>query len=169
MSRKKIILIALLLVGLLVFVACGDDTTDDTDPNGDINGEDLGDENGEDDDNGVIDDDDDEDDDNGIIGDDDDEDGMYADGTFTGTADGYGGEIEVEVTIEDDEITDIEVVSHDETEGIGDDAMDELKDRVIEEQGTENVDAISGATVTSDAFLEAVDDALDQAADEAND
>ena len=35
----------------------------------------------------------------------------YKDGTYTGEADGFGGPIQVKVTVENGEITDIEVVS----------------------------------------------------------
>lgn len=153
MKAKRILLIAvLLLVGVLVLAGCNGD-------NGDMNGDDNGDE------NGVVDGDEGEEegDDNGVIDDDDDENGQYADGTYTGTADGYGGEIEVEVSIDGGEITGIEVVSHEETEGIGDEAFDDLEDQVIEEQGTEGVDAVSGATETSNAYLEAVEEALEEA------
>lgn len=120
MNRKKIVLIAVLLVGMLAFVACGDDAEGDTV-------------------------------------------GMYTDGTHTGIGEGYGGELEVEVTIENDEITGIEVVSHEETEGIGDEAFDDVISQIIENQSTEDVEAVSGATASSNAIVEAVDNALEEA------
>ncbi|NBG87500.1 FMN-binding protein [Isachenkonia alkalipeptolytica] len=118
--NRKIVLIAVLLVGVLSFVACGEEAE------GDANG-------------------------------------MYGDGTYNGTAEGYGGELEVEVTIDNDEITGIEVVSHSETEGLGDQAFDDVIDQIIENQSTEDVEAVSGATESSDAVVDAVDNALEEA------
>ncbi|MFW6278994.1 MAG: FMN-binding protein, partial [Bacillota bacterium] len=79
----------------------------------------------------------------------------------TGTAEGHGGDITVEVVTENGEISDLEVVEHSETEDIAEPAFEELIAAVKEEQSAE-VDTVSGATVTSEAFIEAVEKALDQ-------
>ncbi|MBE5968010.1 MAG: flavocytochrome c [Lachnospiraceae bacterium] len=79
-------------------------------------------------------------------------------GTYKGSADGRGGEITVEVTIEDDVITAIEVVKQNETPGL-DTAMNTLTSEILE-KNTLDLDVVSGATITSNAFLEAVTNAL---------
>ncbi|ACB85576.1 FMN-binding protein [Natranaerobius thermophilus] len=87
----------------------------------------------------------------------------WADGTYEGTAEGYAGPITVEVTIEDGEMTNIEIVEEDETEDIAQPVYDELPGEIIENQGTEGVDAITDATETSEAIFEAVEEALEAA------
>lgn len=81
--------------------------------------------------------------------------------TFTGEAIGYNQEvpIRVEVATNGKEITAIET-SHEETPEIGGEAIDDLTSSIIATNSTD-VDNIAGATVTSEAFKEAVDNALD--------
>ena len=81
---------------------------------------------------------------------------------FTGTGEGYNDDIEVEITVEDGEITSIEVLSHEETEDIAEPAFEDLEQAVIDTQSTD-VDAISGATGSSEGYLAAVDEALEAA------
>ncbi len=77
----------------------------------------------------------------------------------TGTAQGNNGEVTVEVTYADGAITGIEVVSHSETAGISDNAISDMPGRIIDAQSLA-VDTVSGATVTSNAILAAVESAL---------
>ena len=84
------------------------------------------------------------------------------DGTYTGTADGRNGPVVVEVTISGDAIEKVEVVSHGETEGIGTLATDAIPGAIVEAQSL-GVDAIGGATLTSDAIIAAVADCVAQA------
>ena len=83
-----------------------------------------------------------------------------ADGKYTGTAQGFGGELKVEVTVAGGKMTKVEVVENKETP-----AKFELTqvviDKIIETQ-TVQVDAASGATVSSDAIMKAVTNALTQ-------
>ena len=72
-----------------------------------------------------------------------------------------GGEIRVKVTMDGDKIAKIEVLSHNETAGISDPAFATLPDAIIAANSTE-VDAVSGATKTSEALIAAVNDALSQ-------
>ncbi|SDL63372.1 RnfABCDGE type electron transport complex subunit D, partial [Halarsenatibacter silvermanii] len=88
------------------------------------------------------------------------------DGTFTGVGEGYNDDIEVEITVEDEEITEIEVISHSETEDIAEPAFEDLRDEVLDAQSTD-VDTISGATGSSEGFLAAVDAARNEAREEA--
>ena len=79
------------------------------------------------------------------------------------TAAGYGGDIKVTVHFgEDGKIESIDT-DHTESEGVGADAIPELEKAVVEANGTEGVDNVSGATVTSEAFKAAVDDAITNA------
>ena len=82
--------------------------------------------------------------------------------TGTGTAAGYGGDIKLTVTMEGDEIKDIVVDEHGETEGIGADALPELID-AAKEANSADIDNVSEATVTSEAFKAALQDAIDAA------
>ncbi|HHT44020.1 MAG TPA: FMN-binding protein [Fastidiosipila sp.] len=77
---------------------------------------------------------------------------------LTGEAEGFGGTLQVEVTRVDGVIKSIEV-THAETAGIGDTAIDQLVDLIIENNSTD-VDIVGGATASSKALIEAVDNAL---------
>lgn len=87
---------------------------------------------------------------------------LYKAGTYTGSAEGKEGQIQVEVTFSDTEMTEIKVVSQSETEGLGDEAIESIRAKVLEGQ-TLDVDAISGATLSSDGILAAIEDAVKQA------
>ncbi|NBG88055.1 FMN-binding protein [Isachenkonia alkalipeptolytica] len=78
------------------------------------------------------------------------------------TAEGYGGAVRLEVFISDEEIVEIEVLEQNETEGLGDDAIFEVIERIIENNSTE-VEVVSGATISSDAAITAVENALAEA------
>ena len=80
-------------------------------------------------------------------------------GTYTGTAQGFGGEITATVTLSDSEMTAIDVVGEGETAGLGSVAIEQLPGKMLAAQ-TPNVDAMSGATVTSEAIAAAVTAAL---------
>jgi uncharacterized protein with FMN-binding domain len=81
------------------------------------------------------------------------------DGTYTGSAEGHNGPLEVEVTVEGGEISDVVVTNHEESEGIADPALEEVPVAIAENNSTE-VDVASGATVTSEAIMDAVNNAL---------
>ncbi len=81
------------------------------------------------------------------------------DGTFTGSAEGYQSDVEVEVVVEEGRITAISVVEHGETEAIAEPAFETLTDALIQAQSLE-IDVVSGATLSSEAFIVAVSRAL---------
>ena len=86
-------------------------------------------------------------------------------GTFTGDAIGQGGEeqpVTVSLTFEDNVIKNVEIEGPGETEGIGSKAIEAFPDLMVA-NNTINVDAISGATITSNAILEAAAEALESA------
>ncbi len=72
-----------------------------------------------------------------------------------------GNELAVKVTMDGDKIAAIEVVQQQETAGVGSKALDALPAQIIEAQSTE-VDAVAGATVSSTALKDAVNNALAQ-------
>lgn len=83
-------------------------------------------------------------------------------GDYTGTAKGMGGDVTVTVTLKDSVITDVKAEGKDETEGIGTKALEKLPGEMVD-GNTVNVDAESGATVTSNAIMEAAKAALESA------
>lgn len=88
--------------------------------------------------------------------------GIYTPGTYTGTAAGKNGDVKVEVTFSANAIDSVKVVEHSETAGISDGAIENIPAAIVENQSLA-VDTVSGATVTSDAILKAVADAVAQA------
>lgn len=87
----------------------------------------------------------------------------FKDGTYTAVGTGIGGDVEVIAEVKDGEIVSIVLGEHGETEGIFEGAVDGVIPEIIKGQTTE-VDVVSGATVTSNAIIEAVEDIMDQAA-----
>ena len=90
-------------------------------------------------------------------------DAAYTDGEYTASSKGIGGDVPVTVTVKDGKISKVEVGENSETEGIGSKAIEQLPDQIVEANGTEGVDALSGASVTSKAIFTAVDDCVEQA------
>lgn len=87
---------------------------------------------------------------------------LYTPGTYTGKGAGNNGEIQVEVTVTENEITDIKVVSHNETPGVSDLAISDIPANIVKHQSL-GIDIIAGATGSSRGILEAVANALEQA------
>ncbi len=83
-------------------------------------------------------------------------------GTYTGTASGYNGNVELSVTFSDTAVTAIEVGTNAETAHVGDVAFEPVIADILAANGT-GVDAVSGATFTSNAIRNAVNDAAEQA------
>ena len=83
----------------------------------------------------------------------------YLGGTYTGTGEGYGGEITVSVTVSGGQITSIEIVSApDETPAYLNKATGVIE-KILARQ-VPGVDAVSGATFSSEGIMEAVENAL---------
>lgn len=85
--------------------------------------------------------------------------GNFKDGVYEGTAQGKEGDIKVHVEIKAGNIVNIEIVELHETAAIFDGVKRELLPKIIEKQSTD-VDAVSGATLSSEGVLQAVDQAL---------
>ena len=80
-------------------------------------------------------------------------------GEFTGTAQGLGGDVTVTLTLTDGKITACTATGDKETAGIGSVVIDTFP-AIVAESGSIAVDAVSGATITSNAFVEAAAAAL---------
>lgn len=83
---------------------------------------------------------------------------VLEDGTYEGAATGYGGPLNLSITVEGGLITEVEINKHRETSSYFSAAKRILK-TVIEDQSTD-IDTVSGATKSSHAILSAVEDAL---------
>lgn len=91
----------------------------------------------------------------------------YKDGSYTGSAsDAYYGYIQVRAVIKDGKITDVVFLQYPNDQensiAINTQAMPYLKQEAIQAQSAD-VNVISGATDTSQAFVQSLADALDQA------
>ena len=84
-----------------------------------------------------------------------------AEGETIGVGTGMGGEIKVKVTREDGVITAVEILDHHETPSISDPAIAQIPQAIVAANSVE-VDAVAGATVTSDAIKQAVTAALEK-------
>lgn len=88
----------------------------------------------------------------------------WADGVYEGSAQGMNGAVAVKVSVEKGKISAVDIVSHEETKGVSDVAMERVPNSIIDKQKTE-VDTVSGATISSKAIMAAVENALEQAAE----
>jgi uncharacterized protein with FMN-binding domain len=81
---------------------------------------------------------------------------------YVGSSDnGMGGVVKVMVITFNDGIVNIKVVEHNETAGIGDVALEKLVAQAMERKSAD-VDMVTGATITSKAFIEALTNALNK-------
>lgn len=86
------------------------------------------------------------------------------DGTYEGSAFGFGDEITVSVTIADGKLTDISVLSADGEDKPYYTQSLPVLDKILSAQSTNGIDTVSGATLTSEGLIGAVADALGKAA-----
>jgi fumarate reductase flavoprotein subunit len=85
------------------------------------------------------------------------------DGVYEGEAEGWRGTVRVKIRVEDGEIAEIAILDHQDDPYVGGAAMEELLDLALE-YGSTDLDAVSGATESSAAFLEALEAALEESA-----
>ncbi len=83
-------------------------------------------------------------------------------GTYTAQAAGIHGPVAVEVTFSKDRIESVRVTAQNETQGIGTKAVEILPEKIVGVQSAK-VDALTGATITSTAIRDAVNDCVRQA------
>ncbi len=94
--------------------------------------------------------------------------GQYTDGEYEGTAAGYKGDTTVSVTVESGIITAIEILDTDDDGAYFNLAAKTIVSAILTAQSTD-VDAVSGATFSSNAIINAVADALDEDSADSND
>jgi uncharacterized protein with FMN-binding domain len=80
------------------------------------------------------------------------------DGTYTAISTGYEDDIEVAVVVRSGKIESVKVTQHREKQFYS--SISETPPRIIAKQGVRNVDAVSGATITSEAIINATAKAL---------
>ncbi len=80
---------------------------------------------------------------------------------YTGSAQGFGGAVEVTLGYEGDKLVDVKIVGAGETAGIGTKAIDAMPAMIIA-AGSADVDSVAGATVTADAIKAATKAAMDE-------
>lgn len=85
--------------------------------------------------------------------------GNYKDGIYIGTGEGFRGTTQVQVTVEDGYISDIMVLSFQDDREFFQKAQSAVINDILAEQ-TSDVDAVSGATFSSNGIMDAVADAL---------
>lgn len=88
----------------------------------------------------------------------------WTDGTYRGTAMGFGGDITVEVTIEGGVMTDLTIVSADKEDSAYLETAKEIIQDILDAQSAD-VDTISGATFSSAGIRDAAGLALEEASD----
>jgi uncharacterized protein with FMN-binding domain len=86
----------------------------------------------------------------------------YEDGVYQGTATGFGGDITVEVTVEEGSIAQIDVLSADGEDPAYYSQAESVVKEMLRQQSTE-VDTVSGATYSSRGLIEAAAQALEKA------
>jgi fumarate reductase flavoprotein subunit len=82
------------------------------------------------------------------------------DGMFIGKGNGRNGPLEVSITVKDGKIVDAEITKDVESPNIADNAKKEIIERFLKDGSTAMLDAVSGATITSNAILDALDEAV---------
>ena len=87
----------------------------------------------------------------------------YVAGEYTGVGKGMYPDVTVKVVVDEAKIISVEVTTHAETEDVSAPAIAAIPTAIVEAQSTE-VDVVSNATMTSNGIIEAVNNALAEAA-----
>ena len=87
---------------------------------------------------------------------------LLKDGTYTGSAMGYSGQVNISLTIKDGKITEVTNTNSD-TRSFLYKAWRSIQPKILEKQSTEGIDTVSGATFSSMGILDASKIALEQA------
>mgnify|MGYP001127018755 FL=1 len=86
----------------------------------------------------------------------------YTDGTYEGEGTGFGGPIDVKVTIKNGQMKDVEIISAENEDGTYLETAKGVISKILDAQ-TPEVDVMSGATFSSTGIKDAVADALQKA------
>jgi uncharacterized protein with FMN-binding domain len=93
--------------------------------------------------------------------------GKYTNGSYTGSvADAFYGQVQVQVTVAGGKITDIQLLKYPDHQGhsleVSNSSLPQLTSEAIQAQSS-NINIISGATQTSQAFMQSLSSALAKA------
>ena len=79
--------------------------------------------------------------------------------SFSSSAKGFGGDVTVTLDVDGDKLSDVRIEGTEETPAVGGAAMEKLAEKMLS-SNTVAVEAVSGATFTSNAVLAAAEAAL---------
>jgi len=88
----------------------------------------------------------------------------FTPGTYTAQAQGFGGVVTAEVTVDGSSVTAISITGEGETPTVGGAAIERFNSELVGIASADEIDAVGGATFTSTAVIAAVSDCLAQAA-----
>ena len=83
-------------------------------------------------------------------------------GSYEAESVGMGGKVVTQVVVDENNIKEIKIVHHYETPNVGTVVIEKIPIEIIERQ-TLSIDAVTGATLTTNAILRSVEDCLNQA------
>ena len=92
--------------------------------------------------------------------------GIYTPGTYSATAKGIGSDVTVTMTFDANSITDVAIDVSGETPGIGAAIGEQMQEAILAAQGAD-IDAVTGASITSDAIRQAAAACIEQASGQA--
>lgn len=87
-------------------------------------------------------------------------DNKYENGVYTGQAEGHHGTIQVQVNIDNNVISEINIIKEQEIPGLKEIVYDKVPKEIIK-KNTWDIDGVSGATLTSNGLINAVKDAIE--------
>lgn len=87
----------------------------------------------------------------------------YKDGTYVEAGQGNAGMIRVQVVVEQGKISSVKVLRHSDTPELLQSAIEGIAPAVIKANGLKGVEAVSGASMSSEGIMEAVKKCLDKA------
>jgi fumarate reductase flavoprotein subunit len=87
---------------------------------------------------------------------------IYTPGTYEAEEQGFGGAVKAVITVDDKNITALQLTGESETPELGGKALTSLQAEILQKQ-TAEVDSVSGASITSGAVKTAVSEALSAA------
>lgn len=90
------------------------------------------------------------------------EEALFTADKYTGEGNGFGGVIKVEVEVDANEILHVNILSHNETSGVADAAIERIPSQIVQYQSLA-VDTVAGCTLASKGIIEAAENALTQA------
>lgn len=88
--------------------------------------------------------------------------GIYTDGTYTGSAQGFGGMVEVQIVIENGRIVSAKAVKYDDETPDYFKQAETIFDEVVKTQSMD-VDVVTGATYSSNGIINGLKQALEKA------